>query len=566
MKIKFGPLSLKWRILLFYLMFGFMPLLTISYISYDIAADSIRRMTGRQLTQLMERVSQQTVSSFMKAKDDIYQLSQNPIIQLSFLQFSYGQRMETLRERLAVYRTNSGTLDIVALFTAEGEAVLTSPIINGELDEIISDREIREAFKSNFSITQHLTDGGRRIVFFKRVYDYEDEAVPLGMLVFVMPFSVFTDYIAHVNIADGMVRQIRSSSGELLYELADPYYGAGYDVYREYSIDVDELGWEIVLKIPEKALLSDIMALRNTSLIFAIIVGSVAFMSAILFVQRILTPVRQIIRGTEHFSKGDLDYRVNMNYGKEMRMLADAFDDMADSLLRRQNELVQANKLASLGLMAAGIAHEIKNPLAAIKTSIQVIKRRVRTEANLQLADGIIQEVDRLNKIVMDLLDFSRPGPANTMEYDLKDITGYCLQLMSRDIRAKNVKLTDRTKSCTVLVDPAQMQQVVLNLLINALSAVGRENGEIELHIYEDSGRNIFDVKDNGRGIPEDKLDKIFDPFFSMTAGGTGLGLSVVFNLLKQNNIEHKIISRENEGTIFRLIFSQVKDDEDSYS
>ncbi len=70
-------------------------------------------------------------------------------------------------------------------------------------------------------------------------------------------------------------------------------------------------------------------------------------------------------------------------------------------------------------------------------------------------------------------------------------------------------------------------------------------------------GKVYLDIKDNGKGIPEDKLDKIFDPFFSMTAGGTGLGLSVVFTLLKQNSIEHEIVSRENEGTLFRLIFSK---------
>lgn len=565
--MKIEPFSLKWRIIIFYFLFGFMPLLTISYISYYIASDSIGQMTGRQMNQLMERISQQTGSSFQKVRGDMFQLSQNPIIQLSFLQFSYGQRMETLKDRLAVYRTNSGTLDVVALFTPEGETVLSSPFDIENLNNILTKEEIREAFKTNFSIKQHLTGDKKQIIFFKRVYDYEDEAVAIGVLVFIMPVSVFTDFIEHVDVAEGMVKQVHTIEGELIYEQKDPLAVRDYDVYREYKTLFKELGWKIKLKIPERALLKDILVLRNTSLLFSIFIATIAFIAAVFFVQRILTPVRQIIRGTKRFSAGDLDYRINMNYGKEMRMLADSFDNMAESLQKRQSELVQANKLASLGLMSAGIAHEIKNPLAAIKTSIQVLKRRVRTEASQQLSDGILEEVDRLTKIVTDLLNFSRPGPANIVEYDLKKILTYCLQLMNKDMNDKNVRLIDNTQSCRVMVDPAQMQQIALNLLLNALSAVSKDKGVIEISTdIDEEGRCTLEIKDNGKGIPEDKLDKVFDPFFSMTAGGTGLGLSVVFTLLKHNNIDHEIHSAEDQGTCFRLIFRGIESGEDSNS
>lgn len=399
------------------------------------------------------------------------------------------------------------------------------------------------------------------------MYDYEDEAAALGVLVFVMPVSVFTDFIEHVDVAEGMVKQVQTLDGELIYEQNDPLAVRDYDVYIEYETLFNELGWDIRLKIPERALLKDILVLRNTSLLFSLFITTIAIIAAVFFVQRILSPVRQIIRGTKKFSDGDLDYRINMNYGQEMRMLADAFDNMAENLQKRQSELVQANKLASLGLMSAGIAHEIKNPLAAIKTSVQVIKRRVRTEATQQLSDGILQEVDRLNKIVSDLLNFSKPGPANIEDYDLQKILTYCLKLMNKDIKDKNVKLINNTNSCWVMVDPAQMQQIALNLLLNALSAVSRDTGVIEMTTEEDEeGRVVLEIRDNGKGIPEDKLDKVFDPFFSMTAGGTGLGLSVVFTLLKQNNIDHEIHSEENRGTCFRLIFRGTESGEDSDS
>jgi len=553
--MKFGPLTLKWRIILFYFMLGFMPLLTISYISYDIASKSIRGLTNQQMTQLMDRIAQQTKSAFHQAEEDIYQMSQNPVIQLSFLQFTYGQRMETLKERLAVYRTNSEKLDIIALYTPQGEPVLTSPVGEQGLESIITSDEIKKAYMEDFSVKQHLAGDDKKIVLMKRVYDYENETEGVGLLVFVMPVKVMTDLIEHFEVAEGMIKQVMSSDGSVIYRTVEESAREHYSVYKQYSVLVDELGWEIRFQIPEKALLQNIITLRNTSLLFSLFIAFIAFSAAILFVQRILTPVRYIIRGTKRFSEGDFDYRINMPYGKEMKMLADSFDHMAENLQKRQNELVQANKLASLGLMSAGIAHEIKNPLAAIKTSVQVIKRRVRTEASQQLSDGILQEVDRLNKIVSDLLNFSRPGPANIVIYDLKNIVSYCLQLMNKDLKDKNVKVIDETKRTMVMVDPAQMQQIILNLLLNSLLALGSDGGVIALRTEEDEGVYILEIEDNGRGIPEDKLDKIFDPFFSMTAGGTGLGLSVVFTLLKQNNIEHKISSREGEGTCFRLIF-----------
>jgi len=560
--MKIGALSLKWRILLFYFMFGFTPLLTISYISYDTASESLSQMTGRQISQLMERISQQTEASYQKARDDIFQLSQNPVIQLSFLQFSYGQRMETLKERLAVYRSNSDTLDTIALFTPEGDSVLSSPQELGSLKYLLTREELKEAYGDNFSIKQHLAGDKKKVVLYKRVYDYEDEATAIGLLVFVMSVHVFTDFIDHVDVAEGMEKEVKSSDGKLVYGFSES--DRRYSSYREYSTHVRGLDWDIRLKIPEQSLLKDIIALRNTSLVFAIFIGSIAFISAIFFVKRILTPVRQIINGTKRFSEGDLDYRINMSYGKEMRTLADSFDNMAENLKERQNELVQANKLASLGLMSAGIAHEIKNPLAGIKTSIQVIKRRVRTEANHQLADGIIEEVDRLNKIVSDLLNFSKPTPANMVEYDLGKISKHCFQLMNKDI---NVKIIDNTQKCIVMVDPAQVQQIMLNLMLNALAAVSVDTGVIEISIYKSCEKAVLEIKDNGRGIPEGKLDKVFDPFFTMTAEGTGLGLSVVFALLRQNGIRHEIESGENSGTVFRLIFTdRGNSDKDSDS
>ncbi len=207
--------------------------------------------------------------------------------------------------------------------------------------------------------------------------------------------------------------------------------------------------------------------------------------------------------------------------------------------------------------MSGGIAHEIRNPLAGIKTSVQVLIKRLQTEKSKNLSQGILEEVDQLNKVVTDLLNFSKPGPSNRIDYSLSKIIHYCLQLMGKDLKDKNVTVVDKVNDRLVKVDPAQTNQIIMNILLNSLSAVKSDSGVITLTdgIEEGTGAVTLTIQDNGKGIPEGQVEHIFDPFFSLSSGGTGLGLSVVFTLLQQNMIKHQVQSKENIGTSFTLIF-----------
>lgn len=538
--------------MLFYLAFGLLPMLIISYYSFLTASKSLSKTTEKQLTELVERVSQQTLSSYSRTKDDIFQLSQNPIIQLSFLQFSYGQRMETLQNRLGQHRVNAG-YERITLYTHDGRIVMTNPQ-NDSMD-LLNRAEIVDAFNNDFSVNQIIIGKSKKLVFFKKVYDFEDETVPVGMLVYEANLTSFTTFVANINIGKGIHKLITNKDNNTIF--VDRGWRIDQNVFKTFSAHVPILDWDITLSVPEKILLKDIYLLKNKSIAFSLLVSVLALIAAIFFINRIMKPLRQIIRGTEKFADGDLSHRINMSRGKEIKLLSDAFDHMAESLHERQKELVQANKLASLGLMSAGIAHEIRNPLAGIKTSVQVLMKRVRTETSKNLSSGILEEVDRLNKIVTDLLDFSKPGPSNRIDYPLNKIITYCLQLMNKDLKDKNVTVIDKVGDQTINVDPAQMRQIVMNILLNSLVAVDSESGVITLidGTEEETGAVTLTVQDNGKGIPQDRIDQIFDPFFSLSSGGTGLGLSVVFTLLQQNRIRHQVQSKENIGTTFMLIF-----------
>ena len=264
------------------------------------------------------------------------------------------------------------------------------------------------------------------------------------------------------------------------------------------------------------------------------------------------------IDGIKEFASGNLSYRISSITGVETRRVAVAFNTMAEELQKRQGELIQADKLASLGLLSAGFAHEVRNPLAGIKTSAQVLAKRSSSAETKELAIGISKEVDRLNKLVGDLLHFSRPKPSHKKPCDLVDIINRALTILDSEIRKKNVRIINKVARHCVIVAPEQLVQVLINLVLNALAAVEPDKGIIRMdsRVSPDNKLTVT-LSDNGHGIPEEKISHLFDPFFSLSKEGTGLGLSIVKLLLGNNGVRIDAESVEGEGTTFRMVFKK---------
>ncbi len=556
---KYFNFSLKWRIFFFYICFGFIPLIFITFYSFYISSKSISVTTEKQVRELINGVAQRMDAFYNKVEGDINLLSDNPIVQLVFLQFSYSQRVQYLWDKLAKYRTNSVNYDRISLYTPSGELILTTPkTTNEKATRLVSNAMITDAFENDFSLYRINREDGGKLLFFKRVYDFEDSVEPVGLVVYEISNYMFASFLDQVDIGDGIVKSITGKDGQNIYLHKDEKAGAtDYAMSNivKYSATVDSLGWEISISIPEKVLFEDIYNLRNKSVYFSLIVAAVAFVSALFFIKRILVPIRKVIDGTKHFAEGDLDYRIHMDSGKELKVLSEAFNSMAEQLQSRHDKLIQTNKLASLGLLSAGIAHEIKNPLAGIKTSVQVLSRKLPdSSVEKNILDSVTGEVDRLNKIVTDMLNFAKPMPSVKNNVQLNNVAEKALSFLSKDLKDKNVRVYNNLKPIEVHLDQDQFLQIIINLLLNALAAIDSDDGIISLY-HEGEYNEFMVIEDNGVGIAENKLDKIFDPFFSMSKGGTGLGLSVVYSLAKHNDIDISVQSKEGIGTKVRLKF-----------
>jgi len=216
-----------------------------------------------------------------------------------------------------------------------------------------------------------------------------------------------------------------------------------------------------------------------------------------------------------------------------------------------EEKVKRSEKLAAIGELAAGVAHEIRNPLSSIRGFAQFLRHALKDKPQeKEYAATMVAEVDRINRVVTDLLTFARPMEAEVVPTDITDLIEHTVRLVQADARSRDVKIRTRIADLSRLpLDPNQMTQALLNLLLNAIQAVDR-NGRIEIGADLDADESclLLWVADNGPGIPSDQKEKIFEPFFTTRKKGTGLGLAIVHKIVENHQGEIKIESPA-EGT-----------------
>jgi PAS domain S-box-containing protein len=235
-------------------------------------------------------------------------------------------------------------------------------------------------------------------------------------------------------------------------------------------------------------------------------------------------------------------------------------DDITEKR-RREGQLRRAESLASLTTLAAGVAHEIKNPLGSISIHIQLVKRALKLGGMPDMASvdrhlGVVdEEIERLNKIVVDFLFAVRPMDIQLILSDPRDTVREVAELMRYEAERNDVELIVDLpdKISLILLDKRYLKQAILNLVSNALAAMP-EGGKLLLGIASDDAEVRIRIEDTGVGIPEDKLSKIFEPYYSTKENGTGLGLTITFKIVKEHSGEIAVSSKPSQGTVFTII------------
>jgi two-component system NtrC family sensor kinase len=300
-------------------------------------------------------------------------------------------------------------------------------------------------------------------------------------------------------------------------------------------------------------------------------------------ISSIINPLKRVVFATNKIAQGDLSHKIEINFQDEIGQLAQSFNQMTLDLKKAnqklinwgktlekrvrertrklqemQDSLIQSEKLASLGKMAAGVAHEINNPLTSILINAHLMLEKTGKEhpffENISL---VADETSRCSDIVKGMLEFSRQNPPKKSYVAMNEIIEHTIKLLENQVAFKDIQIIRKISSNMpqINLDKDKIKQVFWNLMINASEAMPRGGTlTISSNLSKDKKYIETSFEDDGVGIPEENINKLFDPFFTTKGVGTGLGLAVSYGIIKQHQGKIKVKSDAGQGSVFTIL------------
>lgn len=362
---------------------------------------------------------------------------------------------------------------------------------------------------------------------------------------------------------DGIYTPLLSVPGERLFDLV----GQPVDKETVSHADYDLLpNWSLKLR-QNKDLSSTPSAEMRYWLILLVLLTAAGLLALHWYIsKRLNRQLDTLIERVERVAAGDLDSPVPLQPGTELERLTLAIDRMRSQLHHVIQASVEMERQASLGQLAAGLAHDIRNPLTIIRMTIQTLIKRESNPQHNEMLVMVEEEIERVNRVIENLLNFARPTQPKLERIVLLELLEGIRALVDASAKNQNVTLhLECQPALEVEADPAHVRQILMNLILNAIQAMPIGGGKISLIGSRCDGYIIVSVVDNGKGIPVALISRISEPFFTTKSTGTGLGLAICHVLAKSNQADLVIDSQEHQGTHVQLRFKNDRIEEDKY-
>ena len=330
---------------------------------------------------------------------------------------------------------------------------------------------------------------------------------------------------------------------------------------------VPAMDWSLAVSIPIHEFKKEARVLRFNTM--QLVVGMVLISTIIvIFLSfRIIHPIRNLVMATKQVASGDLSREIPVESHDELGLLTASFNRMIRSLRDIQSELVASEKLISMGRLSAGVAHEIRNPLNAIKGAVTYLQRRRAEDSLVMEYSAIIgEEVERLSEFVTEFLLFARQADPRKSATDINALIKTVSTLFESEFQGSLIHVIEHLDPSLpqIMVDSQQLEQVFLNLFINAGHAMKAAGGELRIttrgtaaYLPEKSDTTTTGVRitieDSGSGINPEDLELIFDPFYSTKESGTGLGLPISLSIVENHGGRLRVSSIKDRGTTITI-------------
>lgn len=314
-------------------------------------------------------------------------------------------------------------------------------------------------------------------------------------------------------------------------------------------------GWIVVIEQNSSSIVNEFVGLRN-SIIGISILGMIAsIIGGFLISSNVSSPLKHLATVADSISKGDFKIKTKPTKIDEINTIGRSFDDMAKNLqklLKTEKELAEANvrlkneRLAAIGEVSASMAHNIKNPLATVKSSAEILQKNSKHDEELNaVIERMNRSIDTISHQINDVLNYVRITPLDVKLISISDLIESAKN--SIDI-PDNISFDVSQSNLTINADVEKLEIVFINIFLNAIQAIGKEEGRISCIIEEKNSNAIIKIQNSGPDIPEDVLSHIFQPLVTSKQKGTGLGLSTCKNIVEQHRGK---ISAQNNPTCF---------------
>jgi len=309
---------------------------------------------------------------------------------------------------------------------------------------------------------------------------------------------------------------------------------------------------------------------KETTILFLVIIIVtliIAIGLSIYLIQNFLHPVNILVDASKQIAEGNYSIKIPVNSKDELGYLCKTFNSMVAAIVERDNllkedtqkQIVQSEKLASLGKLAAGIAHEINNPLTGVLTYSSILLEELKDTEHKDDLEVIVNETLRCRKIVREILNFARETRIEKERANVNQVIREMLSILEKHVNFQNISIVKDFDDAVpdMEIDINQIKQVINNLSLNASDAMP-DGGMLTIRTRFDADQNavVVDFSDTGLGISEENIGRIFDPFFTtkQTGKGTGLGLAVTYGIIKRHNGTITVKSSAAEGTTFTVV------------
>ncbi|MFQ6405461.1 sensor histidine kinase [Methylophilus sp. 'Pure River'] len=542
-----SPLTIRKMLLIAFLLAGLLPALLVSLLSFYQARQALRieiqhdlQTTGNAVAEHVDRVMNERVQN-------VRSWSQLAIMQ-DMLIGDIDKRLSIfLAETRRSYAEQYVNLDVADL---QAHIVASSRPAN--IGQVLHTPPVWMTFRDNRQTITIYHLSNHQLMISAPIFS-QNTLQPMGQLIATFNWQVIENLLNHAARHSTALALLDNKQHMLAQ--SSLWSDQKHSLHAKAAITsrLPLHGWQIHLNKDHDVAVAPV---HRLGMIFIALLSAILVFSLLLvrpLAQNISRPLEALTRYVQRFRQPGVTAPASSGPA-EVQSLHQAFTQMATDLAESEQQLTRAAKLAVVGEMAAAMSHEVRTPLGIMRSSADVLLREPQlSEDGREVLGFIISETERLNKLVSALIDAARPRLPNKIPLDLQAHLQHVVAMLQKPAQAKQITLTlQATQPVIIEADQDQMTQVLVNLLMNAIQILP-EDGHIQLQLSADAECAHITVADDGPGVPPAQQDHLFEAFFTQRAGGVGLGLAVVKQIIEAHDGTISYSTSPWQGAQFNL-------------